>query len=94
MLYLYYIKRTKGDKMKAYKWTQTIIDFETYHKSKLEIEYHKTYKSMNRFYLISFYNKFKNKDFDKWFSNFKRIEKKIGKREAIHRYISKMWLSV
>lgn len=80
--------------MKAYKWTQTIINFEYYYKSKIEIEYHKSYKSIERFYALSKFNKFvtRKSNFNKWFSNYKRIDNKIKEKEIINKYVRKIYL--
>lgn len=82
--------------MKTCKWTQTIIQFEEYYKSKLEIEYHKTYKSLERFYTLSIFNNLviRKLNFNKWFSNYKIIQRRIDKKEAVHRYMRKLWIGL
>ena len=59
----------------------------------LKSEFNKTYKSMNRFYTLYFYNTFKSKSFSKWQRISKNIQNKIKEKEIVHQYVAKLYLN-
>ena len=59
----------------------------------LKSEFNKTYKSMNRFYTLYFYNTFKTKSFNKWQRISKNIQNKINQKDAVHQYATKLYLN-
>ena len=78
---------------KKQTWVQTIIIFFETTTQHLESEFNKTYKSMNRFYTLYFYNTFKTKSFSKWQRISKKIQNKIKEKEVVHQYATKLYLN-
>ena len=74
-------------------WVQTIIVFVETTTQHLETQFDKTFKSMNRFYTLYFYNTFKTKSFNKWQRISKNIQNKINQKDAVHQYATKLYLN-
>ena len=84
------MKTTKNNKQ---TWVQTIIVFVETTTEYLETQFDKTFKSMNRFYTLYFYNTFKTKSFNKWQRISKNIQNKINQKDAVHQYATKLFLN-
>lgn len=83
--------------MSKYIWVQTIIDFEQHQKIWLKKQYDKTFKTYVRFSNLHKYNTFvcRNKkefNFDKWFKKYKQFDIVVNKKNAIYKYITKIYL--
>jgi len=80
-------------KNKKQTWVQTIIVFVETTTEYLETQFDKTFKAMNRFYTLYFYNTFKTKSFNKWQRISKNIQNKINQKDAVHQYATKLYLN-
>lgn len=86
-------KQSYQNQTKKETWVQTIIVFVETTTQHLESEFHKTYKSMNRFHTLYSYNTFKTKSFNKWQRISKNIQNKINQKDAVHQYATKLYLN-
>jgi hypothetical protein len=80
-------------KNKKQTWIQTIIVFVETTTEYLETQFHNTFKSMDRFYALYFYNTFKTKSFNRWQRISKNIQNKINQKDVVHQYATKLYLN-